>query len=77
MKNFTVYGSGCSNCVRTKELIEQVAQEQGETIGLEKVTEMRAIVLAGILKTPGVGLDGRIIHSGSVPTLDTVRSWFS
>lgn len=76
MKQFKVYGSGCSNCVKTAELIAQAAAERGEEIALEKVTDMKIIALAGVMKTPGVGLDGRIIHFGSVPTAERVRSWF-
>lgn len=76
MKAFKVYGSGCTNCVRTKELIEQVAAELGETVSVEKVTDMRAIVQAGILRTPGVSLNDKLLHSGSVPDSDTVRGWF-
>lgn len=76
MKNFKVYGSGCANCVRTKDLIEQVAAELGEAINVEKVTDMRAIVQAGILRTPGVSLNEALVHSGSVPDIDSVRSWF-
>lgn len=76
MKAFKVYGPGCANCVRTKELIEQVAAELGETVSVEKVTDMRAIVQAGILRTPGVSLNEALIHSGSVPDIATVRSWF-
>ena len=76
MKHFKVYGSGCANCVRTKDLIEQVAAELGEAINVEKVTDMRAIVQAGILRTPGVSLNEALIHSGSVPDVATVRSWF-
>lgn len=76
MKAFKVYGPGCANCVRTKELIEQVAAELGETVSVEKVTDMRAIVQAGILRTPGVSLNDNLLHSGSVPDIDSVRCWF-
>jgi len=76
MKQFKVYGSGCANCTRTKDLIEQVAAELGQAVSVEKVTDMRAIVQAGVLRTPGVSLNETLIHSGSVPDIDSVRSWF-
>lgn len=76
MKAFKVYGPGCANCVRTKDLIEQVAAELGEAVSVEKVTDMRAIVQAGILRTPGVSLNDSLLHSGSVPDIATVRGWF-
>ena len=71
-----VLGTGCNNCKNTIALIDQVAQAKGVTVTLEKVEEMRDIVGYGVMSTPGVVIDGKVVHAGGVPSRDKVESWF-
>lgn len=77
MKNVKVLGTGCANCRNTVALIETVAQARGEQIALEKVEDMAAIVGYGVMSTPGVIIDGKIVHAGGVPSRDKVEGWFA
>jgi small redox-active disulfide protein 2 len=74
MKTIQVYGSGCKNCQITAERLDQVSQELGLSIELKKVTGLEEIMKAGVMSTPGVAVDGKIAHTGSVPTLEQVRA---
>jgi small redox-active disulfide protein 2 len=73
MKNINVYGSGCKSCVNTAELIEKTAQELQVEIKLSKVTDLQAIMEAGVVSTPAVSVDGKLVHSGSVPDLQKIK----
>lgn len=75
MKNIKVLGSGCRNCEVTAKAIAQAAREAGVAIELEKITDLQAIMAFGILSTPGVVVDGQVVHSGGIPGPDQVRSW--
>jgi small redox-active disulfide protein 2 len=75
MKTFKVLGSGCRNCEVTANVIAQAAKEAGVEIRLEKVTDMGEILGYGVMSTPGVVLDGKVVHAGSVPGPDQVRAW--
>jgi small redox-active disulfide protein 2 len=75
MKTFKVLGSGCRNCEVTANVIAQAAKEAGVEIRLEKVTDMAEILGHGVMSTPGVVLDGKVVHAGSVPGPDQVRAW--
>lgn len=75
MKNIKVLGGGCRNCETTANLITQAAQEAGVEITLEKVTEVAEIMAFGVMSTPGVVVDGKLVHSGGVPGRDAVRAW--
>ncbi len=75
MKSFKVLGSGCKNCVTTAKLIEDKAQALGVAIELEKITDMAAIMGYGVMSTPGVVLDGKVVHAGGIPQADKVESW--
>lgn len=75
MKEVKVLGTGCSNCRTTIRLIEEVAQARGVDIQVEKVERIEDIVAAGLLRTPGVIVDGKVVHSGGVPKRDAIASW--
>lgn len=75
MKTFKVLGSGCRNCEVTAKAIAQAAKEAGVEIQLEKVTDMAEILGYGVMSTPGVVVDGKVVHSGGVPGPDAVRAW--
>lgn len=75
MKNVKVLGSGCRNCEITAKAIAQAAKEAGVEIELEKVTDLAQIMSFGILSTPGVVIDGKVVHAGGVPGPDQVRAW--
>ncbi|AGA90586.1 hypothetical protein Thimo_1816 [Thioflavicoccus mobilis 8321] len=75
MKTFKVLGGGCRNCEMTAKAIAQAAKEAGVEIQLEKVTDMAEILGHGVMSTPGVVLDGQVVHAGGVPAPDQVRAW--
>lgn len=75
MKHIKVLGSGCANCVTTAKLIEGIAREKGVAIKLEKITDMRQIVGYGVMSTPGVVVDGKVVHAGGVPDRDKISAW--
>lgn len=69
MKEIKVLGTGCSNCKNTITLIEQVAKAHGIEVSLEKVEELKEIMSYGVMSTPSVVIDGKVVHAGggSVP----------
>lgn len=75
MKDIKVLGSGCANCKNTIALIEAVAQEAGVGVQVEKVQDMAAIIGYGVMATPGVVVDGKVVHAGGVTSRDKIRAW--
>ena len=74
MKTIQVLGGGCRNCEITTNAIAQAAKEAGVEIELEKVTDMAEILGYGVMSTPGVVLDGRVVHAGGIPGPDQMRT---
>ena len=72
-----VLGSGCANCKNTVNLIEQVAQAKGVAVQLEKVEDIRAIMGYGVMSTPGVVINGKVVHAGGVPSRDKIAQWLT
>ena len=76
MKNVKILGTGCANCKNTLALVETVAREKGVAIELAKVEDLPSIMGYGVMSTPGVVIDGVVVHSGGVPARSKVESWF-
>lgn len=72
-----VLGTGCANCKNTIALIEQVAQAKGVAVHLEKVEDIRAIMGYGVMSTPGVVINGKVVHAGGVPSRDKIEQWLT
>ena len=71
-----VLGTGCANCKNTIALIDQVAQANGVSIKLEKVEDLRDIMSYGVMSTPGVVINGKVVHAGGITTRDKIEQWF-
>jgi len=76
MKDVKILGTGCANCKNTLALVEAVARERNVPIALEKVEELPMIMGYGVISTPGVVIDGVVVHAGGVPARSKVESWF-
>lgn len=75
MKNIKILGTGCHNCQVTFKLIDDMAKEEGIEIELEKVEEIQKIMTYNIMSTPGVVIDGQVVHAGGVPSKGKVQEW--
>ena len=73
-----VLGTGCASCKNTIALmIEQVAKDKGVAVTLAKVEDLREIMGYGVMSTPGVVIDGKVVHAGGVPSRGKVEQWLS
>ncbi|WP_136416033.1 thioredoxin family protein [Herbaspirillum sp. ST 5-3] len=70
-------GTGCANCRATISLIEQVAKAKGTPIDVHKVEDIRAIMSYGVMSTPGVVIDGKVVHAGGIPSRDKIEQWLA
>ena len=76
MKNVKILGTGCANCHTTYKLVDEVAKARGVDIQLEKIEDLKAIMGYGVMSTPGVVIDGKVVHAGGVPARAKVEGWF-
>ena len=77
MKKIQILGPGCPNCERLAALTERVAQELGAEFELEKVKDISEIVQFGVMATPGLVVDGKVVVSGRMPSEAEVKGWLS
>ena len=72
-----VYGTGCAKCKKLAEAVQAAADALGADYTLEKVTDLSEIMAAGVMMTPALSVDGVVKASGSVPSLDKLKSLLS
>ncbi len=75
MHDVKVLGSGCANCKRLEAAVRKVAQQRGLGAEIEKVTDFDKIVEWGILATPGLVVDGRVVAAGRIPSEKEIAAW--
>jgi small redox-active disulfide protein 2 len=75
MLNIKILGSGCTNCKNLEKLCREVVTENNLEADIEKVTDIKEIVSYGILSTPGLVVNGKILSSGKLPTKNTLQHW--
>jgi arsenite-transporting ATPase len=71
-----VLGPGCSKCHSTVGTIERAARDAGVEVEVLQIEDMAEIRRAGVMATPAVMIDGRVVHSGGVPSQQQVQAWF-
>lgn len=70
-----VLGTGCANCKNTIALINQVAQDKGRQVEVTKVENLREIMAYGVMSTPGVVINGQVVHTGGIPSREKIEQW--
>lgn len=77
MKDVKVLGPGCNRCIATAEMIQKEADRLGVPVTIEKVTDYAAIAGYGIVSTPGIVIDGKVVHAGGLPKADELARWLA
>jgi small redox-active disulfide protein 2 len=77
MKNVKVLGPGCKRCVATVEMVQTQADKLGMPVTIEKVTDYAAIAGYGIVSTPGIVIDGKVVHAGGLPKAEDLAKWLA
>jgi len=75
MKEVKVLGPGCKRCEATEMMVKNAASKLGIDVKVEKVTDYAEIAKFGIASTPGIVIDGKVVHAGGLPKEDALETW--
>ena len=68
-----ILGPGCTNCVNLERVTREAVAALGLDAQIEKVTDYPTIAGYGVMSTPGLVVDEKVVMSGRVPTAAKVR----
>jgi small redox-active disulfide protein 2 len=68
-----VVGPGCKNCKNLLQATETAVKELGAAAQIIYVTDMVEIAATGVMRTPGLVIDGKIKVSGRVPAVQEIK----
>ena len=75
MLHIKVVGSGCMNCEKLAAMCQTVIIEKEIEGYVEKITNREKITELGIMMTPGLIINDKIVSSGKIPTQPTLEQW--
>lgn len=76
-KEVKVLGPGCKRCETVAEMVRTEAARLGVSVEVEKVTDYAAIAGFGITSTPGIVVDGKVVHAGGLPRPEDLARWLT
>ncbi len=77
MRTVKVYGPGCKRCETTEAMVKDTASRLGVDVAVEKITDAKSIAMAGVMSTPGISVDGKLVHAGGLPDAAKLEGWLS
>ncbi len=73
MKKLQILGTGCKKCLLLTEHTEEAAQSLGMDYEIEKIIDIGTITDMGVMITPALAVDGRVVLSGKTSTPEDIK----
>jgi small redox-active disulfide protein 2 len=77
MINIKVLGPGCANCLNLERLCREVVNENNIAASIEKITDINKFVNYGLLMTPGLVVNEKLVSSGKIPAKSSILQWLN
>jgi len=77
MKRIIIAGSGCKRCIATEENVKKAVEELKIDASVEHIYDPKEFVKFGVMITPAVIVDGKVLFAGKVPTVEDIKQVLS
>ncbi|MEA2110700.1 MAG: thioredoxin family protein [Campylobacterota bacterium] len=67
-----VLGTGCSKCFQLENVVKEAVAKSGKFVQIEKVEDITKIMEYQVMSTPGLVIDGEVVSTGKVLSVDEV-----
>ena len=72
-RRIEVFGPGCARCQETYRVVRHVVEQAGLTCEVVKVDDIKRMISMGIMATPAIAIDGKVVMTGRVPKSDEIQ----
>jgi len=73
MKKIQVLGTGCQKCMKLTKNAEEAIKDKRADYEIEEVTDIKKIMEYGVMMTPGLAVDGKVVSAGKVLSADEIK----
>lgn len=77
MMKIKVLGPGCANCKHLEQMTRREVEKLGVSADIEKVTDYGQIMAYGVMSTPGLVIDEKVVAYGRIPSNEEVANWLT
>jgi small redox-active disulfide protein 2 len=70
-----ILGPGCPRCGEVEKRVINALAELNVAADVEKVTDIEKMMSYGILATPGLVIDGKVVSTGRIPRVEDIKAW--
>lgn len=70
-----ILGTGCKRCSNLEEIVRNIVRENQIDAVVEKVTDIQEFIKYGILATPGLVINEKVVSPGIVPANQKILEW--
>jgi len=70
-----VLGTGCSKCLTLESKVREVIKQNSIEAEVEKVTQINDIMRYGIMMTPGLVINEKVVSFGKIPQENQILEW--
>ncbi len=70
-----ILGTGCPNCKTLEKNVKLAVEELNSDASVSKVEDIVDIMSYGIMRTPGLVINGKVIVSGRVPSMNEIKDF--
>ena len=77
MRRIEVLGPGCYTCHLLEEAVREAVALTGVEAEVVTVTDYGRILARGVIHTPGLIIDGRVVSAGRIPTPTAIAAWLT
>jgi len=67
-----ILGTGCAKCKALEEATKQAVAKSGKFAQIEKVEDITKIMEYGVMSTPGLVIDGKVLSTGRLLGVDEI-----
>ena len=73
-KGVKILGSGCAKCMKLEKVTRQAISELNLNLNIEHITDFAQIASYGVMSTPALVLDGKVVSFGKVLSVEEIKS---
>lgn len=70
-----ILGPGCPNCFTLEATAKKAVAELGIDAEIEHITDINKMVEMGMIMSPGLAIDGKLVSQGKIPEVEEIKKW--